>query len=613
MKHICNISLLMAASLLLACNGSKDDPTPEPSPAPNPETRTLTFVLPDYPVDEGEGVSDLLKTRWVAGDQIVVHGEYAKDQVTVTLKAEDIKDNGRTATLEVSGLYPYKRDDCTSTLYAEWPAKAVNNLKHCFFYSCFGPDNVQMMAACDQDNQFKFHNLSSIISFRVDGDYDSYTLGARKDVPIGYEFYQVKITDKEQNYRQYLGNVTTTVTRPVVADGDTDNIYYIPGGANLIAGYSIRFIKDEKVVMAYTSPDPLDITIGSVIDLGDITDLLEVYEDPIDPEMAKALDEKGTANCYVVYDFGTYKFAAVQGNSEEPVGTVASTKVLWETWNNGEEVTPKSVVKSTLYENGMMYFQIPEGFHTGNALIAALDKDEKILWSWHIWVPETEFSSVLYDYMTAHEMMSRNLGALVDTQPGSPADSRSFGLLYQWGRKDPFLGFKAIDSTDKVSFSGTGMTTQEGPVASQDDVFSKPTVFVSVDGGDWCAENDNLFWGDIERSSEAPKAVYDPCPVGYRVPARSLGTIFKSNGSTLAGWNYDAVNGIVSVGTPLAYFPICGYIKGSGSPTSGSAIVWDSRNNFEDGGAYSMFIDEGESIKKTMNRACGGSVRCMTE
>ena len=78
--------------LLAACGGENITPEPQPEPKPEPETRTLTFVLPE----------DGSKTAWEAGDAIVVHGEYAAEQVTVTLAAGDISSDGKTASKEVS-------------------------------------------------------------------------------------------------------------------------------------------------------------------------------------------------------------------------------------------------------------------------------------------------------------------------------------------------------------------------------------------------------------------------------------------------------------------------------------------------------------------------------
>ena len=91
MKKIYNIAILCAVMLpLFSCH--EVDPTPPDPVGPEPESRTLTFVLPEYTLGEGGEAPAAIKTAWQAGDQIVVHGEYAKDQVVVTLAAgEDRK------------------------------------------------------------------------------------------------------------------------------------------------------------------------------------------------------------------------------------------------------------------------------------------------------------------------------------------------------------------------------------------------------------------------------------------------------------------------------------------------------------------------------------------
>ena len=134
MKKIYGIAILCAVLLpLFSCGGNVDPVDPVDPEGPQPETRTLTFVLPDYPMDGSVPAS--LKQAWTAGDQIVVHGDWAKNQVVVTLGAGDISGDGKSATVKVDGLYPYQRDDCSSTLYASYPASVVDNLKHCFFFS----------------------------------------------------------------------------------------------------------------------------------------------------------------------------------------------------------------------------------------------------------------------------------------------------------------------------------------------------------------------------------------------------------------------------------------------------------------------------------------------
>lgn len=116
MKNIFRIILICISFLLLACR--KDTPQPQPDPQPQSETRTLTFNLPSY---TDADASQAFKSVWVPGDCIVVHGEYAKDQVKVTLEAGDISADGKSAVKKVEGLYPYTHKECSSVLYASYP------------------------------------------------------------------------------------------------------------------------------------------------------------------------------------------------------------------------------------------------------------------------------------------------------------------------------------------------------------------------------------------------------------------------------------------------------------------------------------------------------------
>ena len=361
MKNISKIAILCILALAAFGCQQKTDPTPDPGTKPvvEPETHTLTFVLPD-----GE------KAAWEAGDQIVVHGEYAKDQVTVTLAASDISADGKSATQTVSGLYPYKRDDCTSTLYAAYPASAVDNLKHCFFYSAFKPVNMPLMAACNTGETFNFVNLTSAVSFVVDGDFDSFSFTARKDINIGFSRYQVKITDKEVNLKQYLEGATSTIlSTELVADGETVNTLFVPGGLPLDAGFILTFSKDGK---SQKDKEEVIVEVGELLDLGDITDFLVDAADDIDPDLATSIDLQGNANCYIVYEPGVYKFKAVKGNTDKAITGIDAVELLWETYCDTEEVTPRTVVEGCAYDedSGSVCFKLPTPVKPGNALLA---------------------------------------------------------------------------------------------------------------------------------------------------------------------------------------------------------------------------------------------------
>ena len=93
--------------------------------------------------------------------------------------------------------------------------------------------------------------------------------------------------------------------------------------------------------------------------------------------------------------------------------------------------------------------------------------------------------------------MDRNLGATSAT-PGSVG---ALGLLYQWGRKDPFLGSSSIWSSVQAVSTGTWSIKSGGSLA---DAEANPMTLYKAGLPDYS-------WG-------TKKTVYDPCPAGWRVP-----------------------------------------------------------------------------------------------
>ena len=228
----------------------------------------------------------------------------------------------------------------------------------------------------------------------------------------------------------------------------------------------------------------------------------------------------GTANSYMVYPVqGTYKFDMVQGNSSTSVGNVASVEVLWETLNTTESVSVGDVIESVEIEGAIIKFSIPENAKAGNALIGAKNSAGKILWSWHIWVVDFDADATGIVYPSGYMFMDRNLGALTEQLYRETSDPmvdaggynvRSFGLFYQWGRKDPFVG-----TGDEFSSFATTTMGEKSYIESGSDTDTKayaishPTTVIS--NSSW--NRDETLWG-------MQKTIYDPCPVGWRVPSQ---------------------------------------------------------------------------------------------
>ena len=612
MKKIYNIAILCAVLFpLFSCHEKPVDPV-DPIPGePIPETRTLTFVLPEFTIGEGEEAPDILKTAWKAGDQIVVHGEYAKNQVTVTLAAGDISADGKTATVKVDGLYPYQREDCSSTLYASYPAALVNNLKHCFFYSQFTTSNAQIMAACNNGDTFRFQNICGILAMSVDGDFGDYTMSTPKKDALGYEFLQVKITDNEQNYKQYVGN-------PVIQMDGTVNgseiLVFLPEGTSFPAGFVLKFKEGDDYTKIYKYTEPVEITRGAIVNIGNITDEIQHYDNPFSKDV-KDLDTDGNANCYIITEPGSYKFKAVYGNEDKNfIPDVETAEILWETWNDASEVTPNSVLASASFAEDFIILRTPDALKPGNAMVVAKDADGKILWSWHIWVPATPVVTANFSGVMVKDMMDRNLGALVATAAtDDPIDPTSYGMMYQWGRKDPFTAAGTFNGSNPATYAGAPEELAPGQISLEESI-ANPRLLGHINNGDWCLISSDEYWADAE------KTIYDPCPPGYRVSQKNMAAPFWSADlSTQAGWSINVAAGWLRIGTPdAAVFPIAGYRDDYGvdglAKVGVRTLYWTSQASSEaKGPGADLRSDKGTYVFGSAPKARLGSVRCVVE
>ena len=320
------------------------------------------------------------------------------------------------------------------------------------------------------------------------------------------------------------------------------------------------------------------------------------------------LSEAGTANSYIVSSAGTYKFKTVQGNSDSSVGTVNSSAVLWESFGTSETPAVGDLVRNiSCSSDGYIRFETPETFREGNAVIAAKDSDGKILWSWHIWLTDRPQEHVYPN--DAGIMMDRNLGA-TSANPGDGC--LTYGLLYQWGRKDPFLG-----SLGKSTILWPSAVETSSSVGTVDYVTSHPTTFViaSSSPSDWhySSSRDNTLW----TTSESAKSIYDPCPADWRVPD---GDIWSKAGFDDA--TYDSINKGTSfnISSPsTTWYPAAGYRGHDGTPT---AYGWDGfywtaspMDNF----ACYLYLHSFDLATVQVfpsartDRAFGHSVRCQKE
>lgn len=179
--------------------------------------------------------------------------------------------------------------------------------------------------------------------------------------------------------------------------------------------------------------------------------------------------------------------------------------------------------------NGYIY--VNPGSSEGNAVVCIKDLTGTILWSWHIWVISSKPTA------GGNGRMDRNLGALTTTSN----QKTTMGLLYQWGRKDPFPGSLINNgSAEPVIYNALGVSRSVIKNSSTSNF------------GNSVAMPDNFYSNWSGSSSwSSPKTVYDPCPDGWHVAkygdwfsniiwANSFWTV---NGMNFYGVYYPAAGG----------------------------------------------------------------------
>jgi hypothetical protein len=358
-------------------------------------------------------------------------------------------------------------------------------------------------------------------------------------------------------------------------------------------------VKSEKTygdVLEFTTlPHPYDVV--SSLNVSSATDL----------------SSSGSANCYIISNAGLYKFKTVKGNGDESVGNVAYASILWETFGTSEAPKFNDLIKAFCYKDGYIAFQTADTFKEGNAVIAAKDAEGDILWSWHIWLTDEPEGQEYFN--NAGTMMDRNLGATSAT----PGDVGALGLLYQWGRKDPFLGSSSISESIEAKSTIIWPSVVESDSSNGTIAYAtaNPTTFIKYNwhNVDWyytgSTSTDNTRW----TTSQTNKSIYDPCPSGWRTPDRFIWSNALGVSSDFFGYPYDSTNEGMNFSGKLGsdqtiWYPASGrhyYFDGSLGHVGKDGYYWSASGNLlyfsEDSGHVYPQID--------YPRSYGLSVRCI--
>jgi len=315
----------------------------------------------------------------------------------------------------------------------------------------------------------------------------------------------------------------------------------------------------------------------------------EAYSE--DLETVIDLSINGTANCYIVSEKGHYSFdATIIGNGQN--GIIADAGFH----TSSASISPKSVsllwdensIVSDLHLNeGKVYFTASS--NRGNALIAVKDSSDNIIWSWHIWATEKPKDYLSYDgYLT----IDRNIGAISANHADVEA---TYGLYFQWGRKDPLRNPSIVVDTDDTT--GNIIYTIE-----------HPTQLVGGNFYNWQYSNKSEYLWGYEYNT---KTIYDPCPVGYKVPFPVTSSAAYIYDSSRSGGRWDGE----------LWYPFAGRLSyESGDPgendergIAGFYYV-NTYSNFSKNDTYDQYFSASRVLIDNLQfKGFAESVRCIKE
>ena len=560
----------------------------------------ITVCAPENPLFE-ERVDTLVimpVSEQYADKAVKIAVKQAAQVYAVSVTGEDLDEKGSLICESEQGVFVLSvvaNSDWTAASTAEW-------------------------IVCKPAQGGKTDAAGESVAVEIAGNEEAAQRNAEIVFVCGDAEYKVAVTQRSagvylemENGGMQFTDESASMTRNIVTNGQ---VSFSSTGSWVSAAYADGVI-EVKVEANAGAKRTATLTVTSSAGEQSMSENIEIMQ----MGYAVNLSENGTANCYVVNGAGTYKIkATVKGNGAHTIGLdrVAKTiepngaMIVWTTDTTG------CIDNVTLFDD-YLYFETNGA--NGNAVIAAtndeysLNPDEEpyrtILWSWHIWMTDFDLNDPMNHYEIGGDalglhstMMGRNLGALSSGESGRDDDLLgSFGLQYQWGRKDPFPGAIAITFDPKnedMNTNGSGLRSENAEIFYYRTDTGKPkstkefmwlynyqVAEESVEKNvQWAVENPEYFiksantaylwvtstpredgktlnpldesnpwgylWGNpnTTANSIADKSIYDPCPAGWQVPSAGQWYFITAHGSDMiwvygynSRWKYNHVEG----------------------------------------------------------------------
>ena len=325
--------------------------------------------------------------------------------------------------------------------------------------------------------------------------------------------------------------------------------------------------------------------------------------------------------------------------------------------------------------NAFLDFEVTEhDIQSGNAVVAVTKgsgASKTVLWSWHLWfapkdaldkIPVTNHQGKVYNftkenlgwkptqwsgstYSSARTVKvkveqtvannSTKQAAVINITQNPGNVKKGANTLYQFGRKDAFPGVATSD------LKAGGITENAGNNMSITNNIQNPDKFYIYGSSLWTNYGyynlwsaDNTVTGGYNQGNDNPvvKTVYDPCPVGFKMPANKAFTGFTTtslNSTSQSEMNVDGTDNwqqwtnnfghnfwTNSSKTATINFPASGlrsYVDGSLNYVGNLGSYWSAVPNYAYNGCNLNFYSGNVNPLIGNTRSFGFAVRAVSE
>ena len=261
----------------------------------------------------------------------------------------------------------------------------------------------------------------------------------------------------------------------------------------------------------------------------------------------------------------------IEKSNSSAYANIDGAKIVW---SDEKDLVTSPTIAHDASGDGYLDFEVKQSdIKSGNAVVA-VTKGNTVVWSWHLWfapksaltpIPVTNYQGKTYNFTTETlgwkpkgevttynaprtvkvkvEQTIANGGTkqftVINITQNNGGKKEGIATLYQFGRKDALPGTDTFYPTNSYSFDNTTGGRSLGYAIQHPE-----NMFIYAQTGtyyyDWCnATYYNLWSADNTTTgfndNAVVKTVYDPCPVGFKMPASNAFTGFTSNGQYQSG------------------------------------------------------------------------------